>query len=141
VVNVVDLMKLQPESAHPHGLSYGDFDALFTRDKPTIFAFHGYPNLIHRLAYRRANHANLHVRGYKEDGTITTAFDMTVLAELDRFYLVMDTIDRLPHRSDAGRELKRLLEAKFVEHKRYINANGQDMSEIRHWRWVSPKPI
>ena len=141
VVNVVDLMKLQPESAHPHGLSDDDFDALFTRDKPIIFAFHGYPTLIHRLAYRRANHANLHVRGYKEEGTITTAFDMTVLNGLDRFHLVIDAIDRLPHRSDEGRELKRLLEAKLLEHKRYINANGQDMPEIRDWRWATTQSI
>jgi xylulose-5-phosphate/fructose-6-phosphate phosphoketolase len=96
VVNVVDLMKLQPHSEHPHGLNDSDFDSLFTTDKPVIFAFHGYPSLIHRLTYRRHNHENMHVRGYKEEGTITTAFDMTVLNELDRFHLVMDAINRLP---------------------------------------------
>ncbi len=135
VVNVVDLMKLQSQREHPHGLSDTDFDALFTEDKPIIFAFHGYPTLIHRLTYRRTNHENLHVRGYKEEGTITTPFDMTVLNDLDRFHLVMDTIDRLPQTGDAGVSLKRELQVKLIEHKRYIDTHGEDMPEIRNWRW------
>ncbi|MEP6740598.1 MAG: phosphoketolase family protein, partial [Caldimonas sp.] len=135
VVNVVDLMKLQPQSEHPHGLSDEDFDELFTVDKPVIFAFHGYPFLIHRLTYRRTNHDNIHVRGYKEEGTITTAFDMTVLNELDRFHLVISAIDRLPQTGERGHALKRLLGRKLIEHKRYIEQNGQDMPEIREWRW------
>ena len=139
VVNVVDLMKLQPASEHPHGLSDADFDSLFTKDKPVIFAFHAYPWLIHRLTYRRTNHDNFHVRGYKEEGTITTPFDMTVLNDMDRFHLVMDTIDRLPQTGDAGSRLKQILWDKLVEHRQYIDANGQDMPEIRNWRWtVSP---
>ena len=139
VVNVVDLMKLQPQSEHPHGLSDRDFDELFTTDKPVIFAFHGYPWLIHRLAYRRHNHANIHVRGYKEEGTITTAFDMTVLNELDRFHLAMDAIDRLPQLGDQGLTLKRQLKDKLLEHRQYINAHGEDMPEIRNWKWNHPK--
>jgi xylulose-5-phosphate/fructose-6-phosphate phosphoketolase len=135
VVNVVDLMKLQPQSEHPHGLSDEAFDALFTRDEPVIFAFHAYPWLIHRLTYRRTNHRNIHVRGYKEEGTITTPFDMTVLNDLDRFHLVMDTIDRLPQTGDKGRALKEQLKAKLIEHKIYIEKNGQDMPEIRNWKW------
>jgi xylulose-5-phosphate/fructose-6-phosphate phosphoketolase len=137
VVNVVDLMKLQPQSEHPHGLSDADFDALFTTDKPVIFAFHGYPWLIHRLTYRRANHHNMHVRGYKEEGTITTAFDMTVLNDLDRFHLVMDTIDRVPRIGIKGADLKRLLANKLIEHKRYIEKYGEDLPEIRNWSWES----
>ena len=139
VVNVVDLMKLQPQSEHPHGLSDADFDELFTKDKPVIFAFHGYPWLIHRLTYRRTNHDNIHVRGYKEEGTITTPFDMTVLNDLDRFHLVMDTIHRLPQTGDRGLALQRRLKDKLVEHKRYIDKNGQDMPEIRNWKWSSPQ--
>ena len=135
VVNVVDLMKLQPQSEHPHGLSDADFDDLFTKDKPVIFAFHGYPWLIHRLTYRRTNHQNIHVRGYKEEGTITTAFDMTVLNELDRFHLVMDAINRLPQTGDKGIHLKMQLQDKLIEHKLYINTNGEDMPEIRNWKW------
>ena len=135
VVNVVDLMRLQPSTEHPHGLNDAEFDRLFTKDKPIIFAFHGYPWLIHRLTYRRTNHGNLHVRGYKEEGTITTAFNMTVLNDLDRFHLVMDTIDRLPQTSDRGLELRRLLQNKLIEHKQYIDLNGQDMPEIRNWKW------
>jgi xylulose-5-phosphate/fructose-6-phosphate phosphoketolase len=135
VVNVVDLMKLQPQSEHPHGLSDADFDAIFTTDKHVIFAFHGYPWLIHRLTYRRHNHANLHVRGYKEEGTITTAFDMTVLNEMDRFHLVMDTVERLPQTGSRGVYLRQQLHDKLVEHKQYIDRYGQDMPEIRNWIW------
>jgi xylulose-5-phosphate/fructose-6-phosphate phosphoketolase len=135
VVNVVDLMKLQPASEHPHGLSDNDFDSLFTRDKPVIFAFHGYPWLIHRLTYRRRNHSNLHVRGYKEEGTITTAFDMTVLNDLDRFHLVMDAVDRLPQTGSRGANLKQELRDKLIEHKRYIDKYGEDMPEVREWTW------
>jgi len=138
VVNVVDLMRLQPATEHPHGLSDSDFDALFTQDKPVIFAFHAYPWLIHRLTYRRTNHDNIHVRGYKEEGTITTPFDMTVLNDLDRFHLVMDAIDRLPQCGDKGVHLKQQLQDKLIEHRQYINKNGQDMPEIRNWKWSLP---
>lgn len=135
VVNVVDLMKLQPQSEHPHGLCDNTFDELFTKNKPIIFAFHGYPTLIHRLTYRRTNHDNIHVRGYKEEGTITTPFDMTVLNDLDRFHLVMDTIDRLPQTGEKGSSLKIKLKKKLIEHKLYINKHGQDMPEIVDWKW------
>ena len=135
VVNVVDLMKLEPQSEHPHGLSEAAFDALFTKDKHVIFAFHGYPWLIHRLTYRRTNQANIHVRGYKEEGTITTPFDMTVMNDLDRFHLVMDTIDRLPQTGEKGRALKQRMQTKLIEHKQYIDKNGQDLPEIRNWKW------
>ncbi|HEV7671745.1 MAG TPA: phosphoketolase family protein [Thermoanaerobaculia bacterium] len=138
VVNIVDLMKLQPESEHPHGLSNEKFDALFTKDKPIIFAFHAYPWLIHRLTYRRTNHDNLHVRGYKEEGTITTPFDMTVLNDIDRFHLVIDTIDRLPQTGQAGAALQERLRAKLIEHRRYICENGQDLPEVRDWTWGGP---
>jgi xylulose-5-phosphate/fructose-6-phosphate phosphoketolase len=116
-------------------LSDNDFDALFTRDKPVIFAFHGYPSLIHRLTYRRHNHDSLHVRGYKEEGTITTPFDMTVLNDMDRFHLVMDAIDRLPQIGARADHLRQQLKDKLVEHKEYIDKNGQDMPEIRNWTW------
>ena len=135
LVNVVDLMKLQPQTEHPHGLSDMDFDTFFTRDKPVIFAFHAYPWLIHRLTYRRANHGNLHVRGYKEEGTITTPFDMTVLNDLDRFHLVIDAIDRLPQTGERGIYLKQRLLDKLVEHRQYIERYGEDMPEIRDWAW------
>ena len=137
IVNVVDLMKLQPEREHPHGLSDAHFDALFTTSRPVVFAFHGYPWLIHRLTYRRTNHGNLHVRGYKEEGTITTPFDMTVLNDLDRFHLVIDTIDRLPH-SEQGAALKELMQRRLLEHSAHIRAYGEDLPEIRNWRWDVP---
>jgi xylulose-5-phosphate/fructose-6-phosphate phosphoketolase len=135
VVNVVDLMKLQPQSEHPHGLSDYNFDMLFTKDKPVIFAFHAYPWLIHRLTYRRTNHHNIHVRGYKEEGTITTAFDMTVLNDLDRFHLVMDVTDRTSELGSTAAYLKQEMQDKLVEHKNYIRENGMDMPEIRNWTW------
>jgi xylulose-5-phosphate/fructose-6-phosphate phosphoketolase len=135
VVNVVDLMKLQPHTEHPHGLSDDDFDMLFTKDKPVIFAYHGYPWLIHRLTYKRTNHQNIHVRGYKEEGTITTPFDMAVLNDLDRFHLVQDALDRLPHLGNKSAYLKQEMQDKLIEHKLYIRANGQDMPEIRDWTW------
>jgi len=139
VVNVVDLMRLQPQGEHPHGLSDADFDELFSRDKPVIFAFHAYPWLVHRLTYRRHNHHNIHVRGYKEEGTITTPFDMTVLNELDRYHLVMDAIDRLPQTGAAGLAVKLKLKDKLDEHRRYICLHGMDMPEVRDWRWpVAP---
>jgi xylulose-5-phosphate/fructose-6-phosphate phosphoketolase len=141
VVNVVDLMKLQPMSEHPHGLSDEQFDALFTRNRPIIFAFHAYPWLIHRLTYRRTNHANLHVRGYKEEGTITTPFDMTVLNDMDRFHLVLDVIDRVALPGAKAAHLRRQLVNKRIEHKRYIDRFGQDMPEILHWKWGAPEPF
>jgi xylulose-5-phosphate/fructose-6-phosphate phosphoketolase len=135
VINVVDLMKLQPPSEHPHGLSDKDFDILFTKDKPVIFAFHGYPWLIHRLTYRRTNHDNLHVRGYKEEGTTTTPFDMVVLNDLDRFHLVMDVIDRLPQLGARAAYFKQALRDKLIEHKQYVTKHGDDMPQIAGWRW------
>ena len=135
VVNVVDLCRLMPAEEHPHGLDAAGFDDLFTTDKPVIFAFHAYPWLIHRLTYRRTNHASIHVRGYKEEGTITTAFDMTVLNQLDRFHLAMDAIGRLPGTGERGLSIKRKLQGKLAEHRRYIEAHGQDMPEIRDWAW------
>jgi xylulose-5-phosphate/fructose-6-phosphate phosphoketolase len=135
VINVVDLMKLQPESEHPHGLSDWDFDALFTTDKPIIFVYHGYPWLIHRLTYRRANHKNLHVRGYKEEGTTTTPFNMVVRNELDRFHLVGDVIDRVPKLGSIAAETKQAMRDKLIEHKAYISQYGDDMPEIRDWKW------
>jgi xylulose-5-phosphate/fructose-6-phosphate phosphoketolase len=135
VVNVVDLLKLERHSEHPHGLTDMDFDSLFTRDKPVVFAFHGYPWLVHRLTYNRANNNNMHVRGYKEEGTITTAFDMTVLNDMDRFHLVIDVLDRVPHTGSKGAYLKQMLLDKLIEHKEYIRQNGEDMPEIRNWKW------
>ena len=135
VINVVDLMTLQPQSEHPHGLSDQDFDSLFTVDKPIIFAFHGYPWLIHRLLYRRTNHKNVHVRGYKEEGTTTTPFDMTVLNELDRFNLADDVIDRVERLQNQSAHVKDWLHNKLIEHKQYIIAHGEDMPEIRNWKW------
>src|SRR5260370_131200 len=139
-INVVDLMKLQPASEHPHGLSDQDFDSLFTKDKPIIFAFHGYPWLIHRLTYRRTNHKNLHVRGYKEEGTTTTPFDMVVLNDLDRFHLVMDVIDRLPQLRARAAYLKHAIHEKLIEHKQYIGRHGDDMPAITDWKWGHKGP-
>jgi len=138
VVNVVDLMALQPATEHPHGLSDREFDAIFTRDKPIVFAYHGYPTLIHELTYRRTNHHNLHVRGYKEEGTTTTPFDMLVLNDLDRFHLVDDVIDRVPSLGAAAGYVKLAMRDKLIDHKHYIMRYGQDMPEIREWRWPSP---
>jgi xylulose-5-phosphate/fructose-6-phosphate phosphoketolase len=135
VVNVVDLMTLQPESEHPHGISDRDFDTIFTRDKPIIFAYHGYPWLIHRLTYRRTNHRNLHVRGYKEEGTTTTPFDMAVLNDIDRFDLVADVIDRVPKLGPVAAYAKQLMRDKLVEHEQYIHEHGEDMPEVREWKW------
>ena len=141
VVNVVDLMKLQPDSEHPHGLSDRDFDALFTRNRPVIFAYHGYPWLIHRLTYRRANHVNMHVRGYKEEGTTTTPFDMTVLNELDRFHLVEDVVDRLPQLGSRAAYVKQAVRDKLIDHKNYIRRYGDDMPEVRDWKWARDRTV
>jgi xylulose-5-phosphate/fructose-6-phosphate phosphoketolase len=139
VVNVVDLMVLQPQSEHPHGLADRDFDSIFTTDKPIVFAYHGYPWLIHRLTYRRTNHANLHVRGYKEEGTTTTPFDMTVRNEIDRYHLAGDAIDRIPRVQDRGAHVKQLLREKLIQHRLYVYKHGDDMPEIKAWTWpVSP---
>jgi xylulose-5-phosphate/fructose-6-phosphate phosphoketolase len=135
VINVVDIMTLQPPGEHPHGLSDSDFDELFTRDKPVIFAYHGYPWLVHRLTYRRTNHRNLHVRGYKEEGTTTTPFDMVVLNDLDRFHLVGDVIDRVPGLGSRAAYAKQALRDKLIDHKNYIHKYGQDLPEIRNWKW------
>lgn len=138
VVNVVDLMRLQPHTEHPHGLTDTNFDAIFTKDKPIIFAFHGYPWLIHRLTYRRTNHRNLHVRGYKEEGTTTTPFDMVVRNDLDRFHLVGDVIDRLPQLGSRAAYFKQAIDYKLIEHTQYIRQYGDDMPEIRGWKWGQP---
>jgi xylulose-5-phosphate/fructose-6-phosphate phosphoketolase len=135
VVNVVDLMRLQPSEEHPHGLANEDFDALFTRDKPIIFAYHGYPWLIHRLTYRRTNHDGLHVRGYKEEGTTTTPFDMVVLNDLDRFHLALDVIARVPGLDARSGSAKAFLRERLDAHKRYVRQHGEDMPEVRNWRW------
>ena len=136
VVNVVDLMRLQDEREHPHGLPDTAFDALFTRDRPVIFAYHGYPWLIHRLTYRRANHANLHVRGYKEEGTTTTPFDMCVINQIDRFHLAMDAIDRMPELGDSAAHYRQQLEDTLIRHRQYVRTVGQDMPEILGWHWT-----
>jgi xylulose-5-phosphate/fructose-6-phosphate phosphoketolase len=135
VINVVDLMKLQPQEEHPHGLSQRDFDTLFTADKPIIFAYHGYPWLIHRLTYRRTNHDNLHVRGYKEEGTTTTPFDMVVRNDLDRFHLVMDVINRVPRLGSVAAYTKQAMRDKLIEHQAYITEHGDDLPEVRDWQW------
>jgi xylulose-5-phosphate/fructose-6-phosphate phosphoketolase len=135
-VNVVDLMRLQDEREHPHGLSAADFDALFTRDKPVIFAYHGYPWLIHRLTYRRANHDNFHVRGYIEEGTTTTPFDMTVLNQLDRFNLAIDVIDRVPRLRKTAGAVREKLKNTLIQHHMYVRTHGEDMPEVRDWQWT-----
>jgi len=134
-INVIDLMVLEPKSEHPHGLSDREFDELFTVDKPIIFAFHGYPWLIHRLTYKRTNHKNLHVRGYKEEGTTTTPFDMTVLNDIDRFHLFIDTIERVPRLASISAYMREMAEGKILEHKNYIYQYGSDLPEIRNWKW------
>jgi xylulose-5-phosphate/fructose-6-phosphate phosphoketolase len=139
VINVVNLMKLQPQSEHPHGLSDKEFDVLFTTDKPIIFAYHGYPWLIHRLTYRRTNHENLHVRGYKEEGTTSTPFDMVVMNDLDRFHLVADVIDRVEQLGPKAAYAKQAIRDKLIEHKQYIAEHGEDMPEIRNWKWGARK--
>jgi xylulose-5-phosphate/fructose-6-phosphate phosphoketolase len=136
-VNVVDLMRLQGHEEHPHGLRDHDFDSLFTTDKPVIFAYHGYPWLIHRLTYRRANHDNIHVRGYKEEGTTTTPFDMTVMNQVDRFDLAMDAIDRVPSLGPVAGHAREALKNKLIEHRRYVRTHGEDMPEVRNWQWAS----
>jgi xylulose-5-phosphate/fructose-6-phosphate phosphoketolase len=138
VINVVNLMKLQPENEHPNGLSDRDFVELFTSDKPVVFAYHGYPWLIHRLTYRHSNHANIHVRGYKEEGTTSTPFDMVVMNEVDRFHLAMDAIDRVPRLADRAIYLKQALRNKLIDHKQYISKYGEDMPEIQNWKWSNP---
>lgn len=135
VVNVVDLMTLQPKSQHPHGLDDRDFDLLFTRDKPVIFAYHGYPYLIHRLTYKRSNHAQLHVHGFQEEGTTTTPFDMAVLNRLDRFHLAIDVIDRVPGLGATAAHIRQQCCDKLIEHTRYIREHGEDMPEIQRWSW------
>jgi xylulose-5-phosphate/fructose-6-phosphate phosphoketolase len=134
VVNVVDLMALEPSNEHPHGLSDREFDSIFTTDKPVIFAYHGYPSLIHRLTYRRPNHDNFHVHGYKEEGTTTNPFDVTVLNDLDRFHLAGDVIDRVPRLRRIGAHFKQFLRNKLIEHRAYICEHGDDLPEIRNWK-------
>jgi xylulose-5-phosphate/fructose-6-phosphate phosphoketolase len=136
VVNVVDLAALQPPGEHPHGLPDTEFDAIFTQDRPVIFAFHGYPWLIHRLTYRRTNHRNLHVRGYKEEGTTTTPFDMAVLNDLDRFHLAGDVIDRVKTLGSKAAYAKQEIRNRLLMHKQYIHRHGEDMPEIRDWKWT-----
>jgi len=135
VVNVVDLMTLQPPGEHPHGLSDREFDLLFTKNKPIVFAFHGYPMLIHKLTYRRTNHDNMHVRGYKEEGTTTTPFDMVVKNDLDRFHLVSDVIQRVPSLGPRASSVEKWLRDRLADHHAYIVEHGEDPPEIRDWRW------
>jgi xylulose-5-phosphate/fructose-6-phosphate phosphoketolase len=135
VVNIVDLMRLQPASEHPHGMTDMEFDSLFTANKPTVFAYHGYPWLIHRLTYRRTNHDNMHVRGYKEEGTTTTPFDMVMLNDLDRYHLVIDAIDRIPGLASRAGHVRQLMEDKRTEARAYTRAEGEDAPEIRDWTW------
>ena len=135
VINVVDLMTLQSYSEHPHGLTDKDFDILFTVDKPVIFAYHGYPWLIHRLTYRRKGHKNLHVRGYKEEGTTSTPFDMVVMNDVDRYHLVIDVIDRVTALGAKAAYLKQEMHNKLIDHKEYIKIHGEDMPEVKDWKW------
>jgi xylulose-5-phosphate/fructose-6-phosphate phosphoketolase len=135
VVNVVDLLRLQDRQAHPHGLADEDFDALLTTDVPVVFGYHGYPSLIHRLTYRRANHANFHVNGYREEGTTTTRFDMCVLNEIDRFHLALDVIDRVPSLRDVSSHVREELRDRLIRHTVYIREHGDDLPEIRDWIW------
>jgi xylulose-5-phosphate/fructose-6-phosphate phosphoketolase len=135
VVNVVDLMRLEPDTEHPHGMSDAEFDSLFTHGKPVVFAYHGYPWLIHRLTYRRTNHANLHVRGYKEEGTTTTPFDMVMLNDLDRFHLVVDVIDRVPGLADRAAHLRQQMQERRLAARAYTREHGDDDPEVRDWTW------
>jgi xylulose-5-phosphate/fructose-6-phosphate phosphoketolase len=137
VINVVDLMRLQDPREHPHGLTDAEFDSLFTRDRPVIFNYHGYPWLIHRLTYRRHNHHNIHVRGYKEEGTTTTPFDMCVLNQIDRFNLAIDVIDRVPRLGPRAAYAREALTTKLIEHRQYVSTHGEDMPEIRDWTWAA----
>ena len=134
-VNVVDLMRLQPESEHPHGLSDADFDALFTTSRPIVFAYHGYPWLIHRLTYRRRNHGNLHVRGYKEEGTTTTPFDMVMLNDLDRYHLVIDVIDRVPGLAGTASHLRQEMTDRRLEARAWTRVSGEDHPDVQDWTW------
>jgi len=131
---VIDLMTLQPREQHPHGLSDQEFDRIFTKDKPVIFAYHGYPYMIHRLCYRRTNHDNMHVRGFRETGTTTTPFDMVVLNELDRYHLAVEAIDRVPNLPSRAIDAKQAFLAKVARHRRYVREHGEDMPEIRDWQ-------
>ena len=140
MINVVDLMRLQPESEHPHGMPDSEFDALFTASQPVIFAYHGYPSLIHRLTYRRTNHANVHVRGYKEEGTTTTPFDMVMLNDLDRYHLVMDVIDRVPGLGERAAGLRQRMEDARLHARAYTREFGEDPVEVRDWAWPEMPP-
>jgi xylulose-5-phosphate/fructose-6-phosphate phosphoketolase len=135
VVNVVDLMRLQPPSEHPHGISDAEFDAMFTADKPVIFAYHGYPSLIHRLTYRRHNHDNIHVRGYKEEGTTTTPFDMVMMNDIDRFHLVMDVIDRVPGLASRAGHVRQAISDRRIRSRQYTRDHGEDPPDVRDWVW------
>jgi xylulose-5-phosphate/fructose-6-phosphate phosphoketolase len=138
VVNIVDLMTLQPREEHPHGLSDAEFDALFTINRPIVFNYHGYPWLIHRLTYRRTNHDNLHVRGYKEEGTTTTPFDMAVRNDIDRYHLLLDVVRRVPEAARYAKRLRAFALDRLAHHARYIVEHGQDMPEVRDWHWQGP---
>jgi xylulose-5-phosphate/fructose-6-phosphate phosphoketolase len=140
VVNVVDLMRLEPPSEHPHGMPDAEFDALFTASRPVVFAYHGYPWLIHRLTYRRRNHANLHVRGYKEEGTTTTPFDIVMLNDLDRYHLVMDVIDRVPGLGERAAHVRQAMVDARLRHRAYTREHGDDMPDVRDWVWVGESP-